>query len=532
MRALGVGLALLAVTAQARPTSYALVIGNNAPPISDAEALPTLRFADDDAARWFKFFERLTAGTYVLTVLDADSQRRHPDVAARAQPPGMAELKAAVKEIARQVQADIERGDAPTVYFTFSGHGVRSPDGTYFLALSDGKLTREQLFDEVLAKLEPAYVHLFIDACHAEGLVGERGTREVDVPKVAVAPADAELAFQLRLPAKFPRVGAITAVTVDQQAHEWSRIEAGVFTYELLSALSGAADVNNDGLLEYSEVQAFIASANRDLADPRATPKVMSAAPRINVHAPVLALSSLKNTGFVSGLFPLGHFHVELENGQRLLDAHLAPDQRATLAIPEGKAFLIASGKEAELQIRASQTIRAETLNLEAPRAGARGSLEAALSRALFQSSFGATYYRGYTDSLDLVPVVFSAPPQVERQLEPQVEPEVAPTPFNRRRVLAPVMLGVSATVLAAALFSTALAATSWSEYEQTTLQRPAFEARQRATVFTTAAAITGASALALAAVGWWLWPARSKPVALSVHFGSGEAALALSGNW
>lgn len=518
------GLVLIAVVAHARPTSYALVIGNNAPPVNDADALPTLRYADDDAARYFKFFERLTVSTWVLTVLDADSQRRHPEIAARSQPPGTAELKRAVNEIARQVQADIARGDEPTVYFTFSGHGVRNPDGSYFLALLDGALTREQLFDEVLSKLEPAYVHLFIDACHAEGLVGERGTQEVDVPRVALAPEDAQLAFQLRLPARFPRVGVITAVTVDQQAHEWSRIEAGVFTYELLSGLSGAADVNNDGLLEYSEVQAFIASANRDINDPRATPRVVAVPPRINVHAPVLALSSLMNTGFVSGLFPMGHFYVELEDGQRLFDVHLAPDQIATLAIPHGKAFLVASGKEVELKVRASRTIRAETLKLASPRAGARGSVEAALSRALFQSSFGATYYRGYADSLNVVPVIFRAPPRAEQ--------EVVPAPFDRRRVLAPVVLGLSAALLATSIVTTSLATASWSEYELTNLQRPAFEARERAIGFTVAAATTAAAAVALAVAGWWLWPAKSKPVSLSVHLGSREAGLVLCGNW
>ena len=55
----------------------------------------------------------------------------------------------------------------------------------------------------------------------------------------------------------------ILATTLGQQAHEWSAIESGVFTHELLSGLLGAADVNADQRIEYTELQAFIAAANR-----------------------------------------------------------------------------------------------------------------------------------------------------------------------------------------------------------------------------------------------------------------------------
>ncbi len=38
--------------AAASRKAYALVIGNNAPPASNDEALPPLRYADDDAVRY------------------------------------------------------------------------------------------------------------------------------------------------------------------------------------------------------------------------------------------------------------------------------------------------------------------------------------------------------------------------------------------------------------------------------------------------------------------------------------------------
>ena len=46
-----------------------------------------------------------------------------------------------------------------------------------------------------------------------------------------------------------------------------------MFTHELLSGMLGAADVNGDLVVEYTEVQAFVAAANRDIKDPRAIPR-------------------------------------------------------------------------------------------------------------------------------------------------------------------------------------------------------------------------------------------------------------------
>src|SRR4051812_33975149 len=91
---------LLAGAVEARSRTYALVIGNNAAPQTTGDALPTLRYADDDAARYFQFFARFADHARVLTVLDAESQRRYPDVAARARAPNAAELSAAVEELA------------------------------------------------------------------------------------------------------------------------------------------------------------------------------------------------------------------------------------------------------------------------------------------------------------------------------------------------------------------------------------------------------------------------------------------------
>lgn len=507
-----------AVAAQARPRAYGLAIGNNAPP-SSAEALPTLRYADDDATRFFQFFQRFADDSRLLSVIDAETQRRYPEAGAAAKPPSLAELKNAVAELAQQIRADAARGDESTVYLSFSGHGAREADGSAFLAFSDGRLTRQQLYDEVIAPLQPAFVNLFVDACHAEGVVGGRGGADLDAPTVALSAAEAQAAFETKLPARFPRLGALLATTVDQQAHEWSRIESGVFTHELLSALSGAADVNGDGQVEYSEAQAFIASANRDLADPRAVPRVVVLAPALNVHAPLMTLSRLRNTAFLAGRFSFGRFFVELASGQRALDAHLTPEQFSIVAVPAGRLFVVAAGREAELVLASGETRRIEGLRLVPRPDAARGALSAALNRELFQSAFGATYYKGYVDSLGEASVIFRPPGELSsfERLE-------------QRKATAGAMGIASGALLVGALACAIGAGISQSTYEHTELQRPAAEARQRVVAFSTAAGLAGGLALGAALAGWLWWPQPG--VQLSSQLTLQGGSIGLAGTW
>lgn len=507
-----------AVAAQARPTAYGLAIGNNAPPTS-VDALPTLRYADDDATRFFHFFQRFADDSRLLSVIDAETQRRYPEAGAAAKPPSLAELKNAVAELAQRVRADAARGDEPTVYLSFSGHGAQEADGTAYLAFSDGRLTRQQLYDEVIAPLQPAFVNLFVDACHAEGVVGDRGGPDLDAPTVALSTAQAQAAFETRLPTRFPRLGALLATTVDQQAHEWSRIESGVFTHELLSALSGAADVNGDGQVEYSEVQAFIASANRDLADPRAVPRVVVLAPSLNVHAPLMTLSRLRNTAFLVGRFSFGRFFVELASGQRALDAHLAPEQLSVVAVPAERLFVVAAGQEAELQLVSGETRRIESLHLVPRLNSARGALSATLDRELFQSAFGATYYKGYVDSLGEASVIFRPPGELSsfERLE-------------QRQVLAGGMRVASGVLLVGAVACAIGAGVNQSTYEHTELQRPAAEARERVVALSTAAGLAGGLALGSALAGWLWWPQPG--LQLSAQLNPQGGSLGLAGTW
>ncbi|MBI5545698.1 MAG: caspase family protein [Deltaproteobacteria bacterium] len=491
---------LLATTAQARTISYGLAIGNNAPPRASDTPLPILSYADDDAVRYHQFFSRFCERSVLLSVLDEATGRRYPEALAVARVPSLVELRAVVSDLAAGMQADRERGDQPVLYFAFSGHGARGRDGALFLALADAELTRERLYGEVLEKVPAAFVHVFLDACHAEGVVGTRGIlgAEVDARTEPVSPQERQRFLETTALARFPHVGVVLATAADQQAHEWSQLESGVFTHELLSALTGAADVNGDGFVEYSEVLAFVASTNRDVADERAVPRVIAAPPRLNPHQPLVALGWQATTAAqLLGESRLGHFYVELESGQRYLDAHLSAGYQARIAIPAGRLFVVAGEQEAEIRPMPSEVVRLEELSWRKRMVATRGSIEATLRRTLFKSAYGPTYYRGFVDSAGLAGVRWE-PSELAMRSTARAAP---------RRPLAIAAWSVGGASLIAAGATGAIAFQAKRDFDATRIERQAAEARDKVIRFSTIAGVMAGVAVTGIVSGWLLWP-------------------------
>jgi len=507
----------LAAASGAR-VSYAIVIGNNAPPSSGtSETLQPLRYADDDAIRYFQLFSRF-AQTRLLVVADATTQKRYPDLAARAMLPTLDNLRRVVDELAVQMQHDRERGDQPILYFAFSGHGARDDHGGAFLALLDGPLTQDVLYD-LIGRLPTQFTHLIVDACNAGGVVGVRGgsgffANEGNTRAVPTTTAEVEPILQATPLASHPNIGVILATTLGQESHEWSAIESGVFTHELLSGLAGAADVNGDLVVEYSELQAFVASANREIKDPRAIPQIIARPPAANLREPLVALRALAGTRLVRGdASKLGHFYIELENGQRYLDAH--PDQRANISIvvPEGiPAYLRTADGEVALPLRGALALASLVLG---PRAVAsRGSIDDAYQRALFASGYGRAYYQGFVDSTGALGVTFAD------------ESEVAHA-RPRGRALSLGFAGFAGVAAVASLTTGVLAYEARSDFNATTLQRPADEAKQRYRRYLPISIATGATAIAAGVAAYYLWPRAPVHVVPT-----GEAGLGLEMTW
>ena len=531
MRTLGVLGALAALllpgsTAHAGEAApaYAIVIGNNAPPADGGAGLARLRYADDDAVRYTQLLSRF-ADTRLLAVLDDTTQRRYRGMADIAEPPTLANLERAVADIARRVEADRARGLRPVFYLAFSGHGAVGSNGEAFLALADAALTQDVLYERILARIPASYAHLLIDACHASGVVGVRGggffDKEVDGATAPVAPEELPLATAGQL-ARFPHVGVVLATTIGEEAHEWSELEAGVFTHELISGLLGAADVNRDGRVEYSEAEAFVASANRNVSDPRAIPKVIARPPGANRSAPLVALPRLAGARRLEGdASRLGHFHIELEDGQRYLDAHLAAGSRVSLALPaRGRAFVRTRTHEGV--IPAGARVALADVEMRPRQVAARGSIAASYQEALFSASFGPSYYQGYVDSVGGAAV----------ELAPEtaaVDADAAQADRGNRR-LAIGLVGLGVVAAGAAITTGWLAWDARRDYRETDLQRPAQEAKDRYERWRVVAIASGVGAVASGALAWWLWPRAE--TRMTVTSGGDGAGLAIEGVW
>src|SRR5262249_52810598 len=143
------------------------------------------------------------------------------------------------------------------------------------------------------------------------------------------------------------------ASTAGAQSFEWDAFHGGVFAHEVLSGLRGAADVNGDGLVEYSELGAFVAAANLRIADARVRPEVVVVAPRADRRAPLVDLRASAATFRLRGRARgpwAARFFVETEDGVRVLDAFPERDAEIAYRLPAGqRLYVVGAAGEAAL---------------------------------------------------------------------------------------------------------------------------------------------------------------------------------------
>lgn len=501
--------ALLAATLFALPTAahaktVAVVVGNNEPPAgAPGEGLSTLRYADDDAHRYAELLRRFADETVLLTVYDRQTRERVRDAAVDG-PPTLAALRKALESL--DGEEDL------TVYIVFTGHGALDEAGAPFLAMLDAPLTRDLLFDALLAKLDAKRVHLIIDACHAAGVVGIRGGRfgkEIDGSTTAVTEDDEERWAKERTLARFPHVGVLASSSTGESSHEWSVLEAGVFSHEVLSGMWGAADINEDRRIEYSELQSFVASANRAVEDPRAKPSVVVHPPALDPHEAIVDLDGLRETAMLEGdLSKIGHFHVELSDGRRHLDGNVGGP--VALAVPPGTVYLRTGETEYVVEARAGQSVAFESLTARPTQALARGSTDASFRRQLFAEPYTYDYYRGYVDSVGAMPVTAPVRAEAEAEVVPRPPPPVLkelppyedhPGPSERRphaERAGVALVSISAVSGLTALGTGIAAAAMRANFNAASNERNAARFtephRQLATVAITTAVVSGVS--------------------------------------
>lgn len=329
-----VALVVAAAPSVERAPVFALVVGNNAPP--DA-SVAKLRYADDDALALHELLREAGVRSVLLARFDDDTRALHPGVAPDG-PPSLAAFEAAWRRTQGALELARASGrDAELIVF-FSGHGdVRHGEGQ--LAFEGGALTRTRLRALLGASLASRN-HVVIDACSSFFAVAGKG------PGGERTPLRGPLGDEDALP---PRTGFVLSSSSDGVSHEWERFQAGVFSYEVRSALRGGADADGDGRVTYGELGGFLARANAAIANARFRPDFLVVAPDVDAVAldsPLLAWPESEARLALDG--DPGHVYVEAVSGTRVLDVHPTANQALALRVPADRPLFIRRADESE----------------------------------------------------------------------------------------------------------------------------------------------------------------------------------------
>jgi hypothetical protein len=381
---------------------FALILGVNRSVDADAAQL---HYADDDAAKYLDLFRGLGARTYLLSRLDANTERLHPQANAEAREPTQAELGHTLDQLEADVALARKRHLRTIVYVVYSGHG-NVDDGRAYLALEDARLFGSDLDRLIFDRLPASEFHVIVDACDSFLLASPRGPggkrRELHgFSQNGLKPRD--------------NLGLLFSTASARESHEWAGVEAGVFSHEVRSGLYGAADADGDGLVTYEEIAAFIERANAAIPSERFRPEVYARPPRKGGELVDLRLASLRRIKVLGS----EHAHYQLEDarGVQIAEFHNGPGQVVSLLRPAEAAplYLKRLDDESEFALpNVEGSVAIGELTPEPERVASRGAANHA-----FNLLFSLPFDRRFVRSLPIDP---SEPnPARDRSTSPRV---------------------------------------------------------------------------------------------------------------
>ncbi len=420
-------------SAVAAPVRYAVVIGHN---LGDDAALARLRYADDDAARFYELFGPGSAQAWLLTVFDTETQGIYGPLVPLARPPTEDAVRTAFAEVADRVAADHEAGRDTEVIVYYAGHGEIAEDGQGYVHLFEGRLSRDEL-DDRLEAIGAATTHVVADACNAYFLVAGRG------------PGGKREAYSAAFasPKRPPTVGYILSTSGDQKTHEWSAWSGGIFSHQVRSGLLGAADANSDRVVDYEELAAFVALANASIPDARYRPSVYIRPPPSNLRAPILAQANLRGSARLDlGSTDEGRIEITDHRGQRYLDTHKSAGAPLGVWLMPHRSYGVRwRGAPFRLERPKGEATLAQMVPDDDEQHAARGEAHRAFQH-LFEVPFGPEVVIGYRLGARSAPTTaIAAPP-------------------SSRRTWALGLLGASAAALTASAVLGGFTATTQSE--------------------------------------------------------------------
>ncbi|MBN2716246.1 MAG: caspase family protein [Deltaproteobacteria bacterium] len=328
------GAAVCQDTFPAPAARFAIVIGKNEPEQADQA---TLQYADDDAFLMHQLLTEAGAKSTLLLHPDGDTGTLHQLGATTR--PTLAALRTAFARVSNEIKKERERGRKTELIFFYSGHGDVA-DGEGFVVLENGRLTRTMLMNEIIAK-SPAHTnHIIIDACKSYLMAFNKGPGGTRRPF--------HQAFDVSASRKnMDRTGFVLSASSAQDSHEWERFQAGIFSYEVRSALRGGADANQDGRITYGELGGFITTANAGIVNPRFRPQFFVRPPggKPDYARPLLNWRRQKGRLEVDAKSS-GHYFIETTTGVRIADVHPDGDQSLTVYLPESRPLFVRNASE------------------------------------------------------------------------------------------------------------------------------------------------------------------------------------------
>ncbi len=357
--------------------TYALIVGHNGAGAGE----PTLRYADDDAGRFYELVASHADGAWLLTSFDAESQELFEPLVPVAAAPTRAAVLGAMASLRERVAKDVAAGLRPQVYFYYAGHGEIADGSGGYVHLEDGRLTREALSDELLTALEGAWVHVVVDACNAYFLVADDNRAQ-------------GVAFSRFEP--LPNVGYVLSTSSDARSHEWQSWSGGVFSHEVRSAMVGAADANLDGAVDYRELAAFVAVANESIPQARFRPAFYVQPPRSDLSLPITTQSGLRRTSNLwLDIDSRGRLEVRDRRGLPYADVNKAPGRRLAVWLEPLASYSVRFGGKPFHVPRARPRLTLAMLVPDADDAQPRAQGHRAFQHA-FGAPFGQEVVRGY----------------------------------------------------------------------------------------------------------------------------------------
>lgn len=387
----------------ATPQRYVMIVAYNN---SQDEGVRPLRYADDDGVRYFELFRMSSDRVALFTVLDEETERLFPEAARVARPPTAEAIFSTLSRWNTAMEADSRAGRTPELVFIYAGHGDVDSQGEGYVNLLRSKLRRSDLYQRVLAPSKASYVHLIIDACKSYFLVNRRGGKWKDDSAVETHDDEIRAFLDRESLTTYPQVGVILATSGDQSTHEWNRFRGGILSHGLRSALAGSADINGDGRVEYSELQAFLASSTAQLRNPEARLNVFARPPMSNRHRPLMDLRDASRARLLRfGIGLAGRFYLQDDRGIRYADLNKAAGIRFDLAVERRRTYYIHRESTEAMVGPGQQRVAVSSLSFASSPLAMRGSLEQSFRKDLFRTAYSRGFYDGFCARTGLPPV-------------------------------------------------------------------------------------------------------------------------------